>query len=63
VYEDADTLLQGRNILKYGAPEMGTGIRYYDNHALVYDQQKRTPFWVAEYIRPEVLTGGFKLPF
>ncbi|WAQ94183.1 EXOG-like protein, partial [Mya arenaria] len=54
-FEDGDKVTRGQSILKYGSPEMGNGVRYYSNFALVYDQQKRTPAWVAEQITANLL--------
>ncbi|XP_052768716.1 nuclease EXOG, mitochondrial-like [Mya arenaria] len=56
-FEDGDKVTRGQSILKYGSPEMGNGVRYYSNFALVYDQQKRTPAWVAEQITANLLKG------
>lgn len=48
---------RGREILKYGEPDSGKEIRYYSNHVLMYDQQKRIPTWVAEHISADILKG------
>ncbi|XP_052095204.1 nuclease EXOG, mitochondrial-like [Mytilus californianus] len=44
-------------ILKYGIPDRGPDIRVYDNHILSYDQAKKTPVWVAEYITKGNIDG------
>ncbi|CAG2223449.1 EXOG [Mytilus edulis] len=44
-------------ILKYGIPDRGPDIRVYDNHILSYDQAKKTPVWVAEYITKRNIDG------
>jgi DNA/RNA endonuclease G (NUC1) len=44
--------------LKYGIPEDGRMVRYYTNHALVYNQQMRIPVWVAEHLTKENLQGN-----
>lgn len=56
--EDIFKLDRGREIMKYGIPETGHMIRYYSNHVLVYDQQRRTPIWVAEHLTPDNLKGA-----
>lgn len=45
-------------ILKYGIPDRGPDIRVYDNHILSYDQAKKTPVWVAEYITKRNIDGN-----
>ncbi|XP_060559390.1 nuclease EXOG, mitochondrial-like [Ruditapes philippinarum] len=32
-------------------------VRYYTNHALVYNQQMRIPVWVSEHLTKENLQG------
>ena len=56
-FEDANKLKRGQEILKYGCPDQGSGVRYYGNHALTYDQQKKIPSWVAEHLTADMLTG------
>lgn len=56
--EDVVKLERGREIMKYGVPDTGHMVRYYSNHVLVYDQQKRIPMWVAEHLTRENLTGS-----
>lgn len=58
--EDINKLNRGYEILKYGYPDQGHGIRYYGNHILVYDQQKKIPFWVAEHLTTDLLKGTYK---
>ncbi|KAL4222857.1 hypothetical protein ACF0H5_018897 [Mactra antiquata] len=49
---------RGQEILKYGIPDNGKDVRYYSNHVLLYDQQKRIPTWVAEHISANILKGS-----
>ena len=51
---------QHREILKYGIPDQGPLIRVYENHILSYDQAKKTPIWVAEYITKKNTNGKSK---
>ncbi|XP_078703428.1 putative sodium-coupled neutral amino acid transporter 11 isoform X3 [Branchiostoma floridae x Branchiostoma belcheri] len=44
-------------ILRYGAPDRGPAVRYYENHVLCYDQARRTPIWVAEHFNSQHLQG------
>lgn len=48
---------KGSDIFKYGTPDSGTQTRTYTNHALSYDQARRTPSWVAEHITKQDLQG------
>jgi hypothetical protein len=48
---------QHHEILKYGIPDQGPLIRVYENHILSYDQAKKTPIWVAEYITKKNTNG------
>ncbi|KAL5006469.1 hypothetical protein ScPMuIL_015275 [Solemya velum] len=57
VLEDTKKLEQARSILKYGAPSQGPYLRFYENHVLAYDQSKRTPIWVAEYLTKANVEG------
>ncbi|XP_045168695.2 nuclease EXOG, mitochondrial-like [Mercenaria mercenaria] len=57
-FEDTAKLDRGREILKYGTPEVGRAVRYYSNHVLIYNQQTRTPIWVAEHLTKENLQGS-----
>lgn len=57
-FEDTVKLDRGRQILKYGTPDEGRMVRYYSNHVLVYNQQTRTPIWVAEHMTKEKLQGS-----
>ncbi|XP_063964675.1 nuclease EXOG, mitochondrial-like [Lytechinus pictus] len=52
-----DKGLKGSNIFKYGTPDRGAQTRVYINHALSYDQDRRTPHWVAEHITKDDLQG------
>ncbi|XP_066301396.1 nuclease EXOG, mitochondrial-like [Branchiostoma lanceolatum] len=45
------------DILKYGVPDRGPAVRYYQNHVLSYDQARRTPLWVAEHINSQHIQG------
>lgn len=42
---------------RYGLPLTGAETRYYANHALSYDQVKKTPRWVAEHLSSTKLRG------
>ncbi|CAH1776737.1 unnamed protein product [Owenia fusiformis] len=55
---DPSYKLRGDQILKYGVPDRGPDVRYYRNHALTYDQSRKSPIWVAEHLNKEVLTGS-----
>ncbi|KAM3849354.1 nuclease EXOG, mitochondrial-like, partial [Diretmus argenteus] len=44
-------------IAQFGLPVTGAEVRYYANHALSYDQAKRTPRWVAEHLTNHKLQG------
>lgn len=55
--EQTNALVRGQEILKYGAPNRGPDLRYYSNHVLSYDRQKRTPIWVAECITADNVKG------
>lgn len=56
-FEDVNKLNRGREILRYGCPDQGSGVRYYSNHVLMYDQQKKIPFWVAEHLSADLIKG------
>ncbi|XP_071392903.1 nuclease EXOG, mitochondrial-like isoform X2 [Centroberyx affinis] len=42
---------------RFGLPETGAEVRYYANHALSYDQARKTPRWVAEHLTNHKLRG------
>ncbi|XP_033098064.1 nuclease EXOG, mitochondrial-like [Anneissia japonica] len=55
---DKQKELRGASILKYGAPDRGQDVRFYINHVIGYDQEKRIPNWVAEHITVDHLNGS-----
>uniref|UniRef100_A0A8C1YBW3 Nuclease EXOG, mitochondrial n=1 Tax=Cyprinus carpio TaxID=7962 RepID=A0A8C1YBW3_CYPCA len=46
-----------RLIERFGLPQSGAETRFYVNHALSYDQTRRTPRWVAEHLSAQGLLG------
>lgn len=46
------------SIIKYGIPDRGPEFHQYENHILAYDQAKKIPVWVAEYITKDHTKGS-----
>ncbi|XP_038044476.1 nuclease EXOG, mitochondrial-like [Patiria miniata] len=44
-------------ILKYGVPDRGPLTLNYENHIVGYDQAKKIPIWVAEFITKDHVQG------
>ncbi|XP_075444024.1 nuclease EXOG, mitochondrial isoform X1 [Ascaphus truei] len=43
---------------EYGFPLSGTEVKLYSNHALSYDQAKKTPRWVLEHLSQDKTVGN-----
>lgn len=46
------------SIIKYGIPDRGPEFHQYENLILAYDQAKKIPVWVAEYITKDHTKGS-----
>uniref|UniRef100_A0A8C1VCY1 Nuclease EXOG, mitochondrial n=1 Tax=Cyprinus carpio TaxID=7962 RepID=A0A8C1VCY1_CYPCA len=59
LYEEqkTDPDSSARLIERFGLPQSGAETRFYVNHALSYDQTRRTPRWVAEHLSAQGLLG------
>lgn len=59
LYEEqkTDSDSSARLIERFGLPQSGAETRFYVNHALSYDQTRRTPRWVAEHLSAQGLLG------
>ncbi|CAD5123269.1 DgyrCDS11628 [Dimorphilus gyrociliatus] len=57
-YEELpDKKRRGKEILKYGIPERPGDLMFYKNHVLSYNAASRIPFWVAEHLTKDSLSG------
>ncbi|XP_042570860.1 nuclease EXOG, mitochondrial-like [Cyprinus carpio] len=55
--QETDSDSSARLIERFGLPQSGAETRFYVNHALSYDQTRRTPRWVAEHLSAQGLLG------
>lgn len=53
--ENSDT--EDEKLFKYGLPQRSPDYLQYKNHALCYDQAKKTPRWVLEHLTRDKVKG------